>query len=170
MADETTKGTSSIARVFTLQPDRVAAAWRRVRFAEARSSQLPDNLLDDVVEPFIRELGAALSGAKGSPWSRTRGVLRLSHQRGAPGLYEEFAALRRCLNDAVDALGGSSQERLLIDLAVDEAVSSAVSHFHQMMDPSRPAPEICFGGLLVESFERLPQKPAPKEQPALPLH
>lgn len=154
MADITEKAPGSLSRVFVHRPDRVAAAWRRVRFSEARTSRLPDNLLDDVVESFVRELGAMLNGASGSPWSRTRGVLRLSPERGPQGLHEEFAALRRCLADACDVLGGTPEERARIDIALDEAVKSAIDHFRQMADPSLPAPEVRFGGLLVEYFER----------------
>ncbi len=70
---------AGVARVFAGQPERLAAAWRRIRFAEARKEgSAPRNQLDSVVEPFIREVGRSLEGAAGSPWSRTRAVLRLS--------------------------------------------------------------------------------------------
>ena len=71
---------AGVARVFAGQPERLAAAWRRVRFAEARKDGgAPRNQLDSVVEPFIREVGRKLEGKEGSPWSRTRAVLRLMY-------------------------------------------------------------------------------------------
>jgi hypothetical protein len=170
MAETKEQAPGSLSRVFVHRPDRVTAAWRRVRFAEARTSRLPDNLLDDVVESFVHELGAMLTGAPGSPWSRTRGVLRLSPERGTQGLHEEFAALRRCLADACDVLGGTPEERARIDIAVDEAVKSAVNHYKHVADPSLPAPEIPFGGLMVEYFERPSTHKAEGEQePTAPV-
>ncbi|MET0402191.1 MAG: hypothetical protein ABW123_07285, partial [Cystobacter sp.] len=67
---------AAVARVFVGQPERLAAAWRRMRFAEARKDGAPPrNQLDSVVEPFIREVGRGLEGTEGSAWSRTRAVL-----------------------------------------------------------------------------------------------
>ena len=73
---------SAVARVFTVRPDRLAAAWRRVRAASRPSRSLGQNQLDGVVDAFIREIGHQLAGVEGSPWSRCRGVLRLSLARG----------------------------------------------------------------------------------------
>src|SRR5688572_31974013 len=112
---------AGVARVFAGQPERLAAAWRRVRFAEARKDGgAPRNQLDSVVEPFIREVGKKLEGEEGSPWSRTRAVLRLAPGRGVRALHEEFAALRRCLVDAVETLGGGDTERAVVNQALDE--------------------------------------------------
>jgi hypothetical protein len=146
---------AGVARVFAEQPERLAAAWRRVRFAEARKDgQAPRNQLDSVVEPFIREVGRSMEGKDGSPWSRTRAVLRLAPKRGMGALHEEFAALRRCLVDAVEALGGGDEERAVVNRALDEAVDSAVALMERLTHPSAPRPRVPFAGLVVQFFER----------------
>jgi hypothetical protein len=145
---------AGVARVFTQQPHRIAAAWRRMRHVESRGAAPSMSLLDGLVEPFIRELGRSLDGDETSAWSRTRAVLRLSAERGARALHEEFASLRRCLVDAVEVLGGGDSERAAINRAVDEAVDSAVALFDRLMDPLADVPRIPFGGLVVEHFER----------------
>jgi hypothetical protein len=144
---------SSVSRVFRQQPDRVAAAWRRLRFSRHADGSMRTNLLDDVVEPFIQEIGAALDGAEGSPWARTRAVLRLSRLRGARALPEELSALRRCLLDACDALGGNDAERRSIQRAVEEATDSALCHYAHLFEGGA-APVLVFGGLVVEQYER----------------
>lgn len=145
---------AGVARVFTQQPHRIAAAWRRMRHVESRGAAPSMSLLDGLVEGFIRELGRSLDGDETSAWSRTRAVLRLSTERGARALHEEFASLRRCLVDAVEVLGGGDVERAAINRAVDEAADSAVALFDKLMDPLAEAPRIPFGGLVVEHFER----------------
>jgi hypothetical protein len=154
MAERARRVAAGAARVFSQQPDRVAAAWRRVRYAEGRKGEVPHNLLDDVVEPFICEVGKSLAGDPSSAWGRTHAVLRLSRERGVRALYDEFAALRRCLVDALEVLGGSDEERTTINRAVDEAVDSAVAYFQRLADPGADAPRVAFGGLVVEFFER----------------
>ncbi|WP_422723987.1 hypothetical protein [Hyalangium rubrum] len=143
-----------VARVFTQQPDRLAAAWRRVRCMGSSQMHPPPSLLDGLVEPFIRELGLSIGGDETSPWSRTRAVLRLSPERGARALYDEFAVLRRCLVDAVEVLGGGDPERAVVNRALDEAVDSAVALLQRMVDASAEGPRVPFGGLVVECFER----------------
>ena len=145
-----------LARFFRQQPDRIAALWRRTRLAsnEADASQAFLGQLDGLVEPFIREVGRTLDGEESSPWSRTRAVLRLSPERGARALYDEFAALRRCLVDASEVLGGGDWERERINRAVDEAVDSAVALLQRLKDPRADGPRVPFGGLVVEYFER----------------
>lgn len=151
----------SVARVFTQQPDRLAAAWRRVRCMGSNQLHPPPSLLDGLVEPFIREVGQSLAGHESSPWSRTRAVLRLSQERGARALYDEFAVLRRCLVDAVEVLGGGDPERAVVNRALDEAVDSAVALLQRLMDASAEGPRVPFGGLVVECFER-PSEPRPR--------
>jgi hypothetical protein len=151
---ERAKRAAGVARVFTQQPDRLAAAWRRVRSTGSSQIHPPQSLLDGLVEPFIREVGLSLGGNTMSPWSRTRGVLRLSIERGARGLYDEFAVLRRCLVDAVEVLGGGDPERAVVNRCVDEAVDSAVALLQRMKDASAEEPRVPFGGLVVEWFER----------------
>jgi hypothetical protein len=141
--------------VFAEQPERLAAAWRRVRFAEnKKEGRAPRNQLDSVVEPFIREVGRSMEGKEGSPWSRTRAVLRLAPKQGARALHEEFAALRRCLVDAVEALGGGDEERTVVNRALDEAVDSAVALMERLINPTAPRPRVPFAGLVVQFFER----------------
>lgn len=152
---ERAKRSAGVARVFTQQPDRLAAAWRRVRCMGGGAQLSPAHgLLDGLVEPFIREVGQSLGGDESSAWSRTRAVLRLSPDRGARGLYDEFALLRRCLVDAVEVLGGGDSERAVVNRAVDEAVDSAVALLQRLTDASAEGPRVPFGGLVVEWFER----------------
>ena len=158
---------SKMARVFERDPDRVASAWRRLRYAEGPKETVPGNILDDVVESFVRELGASMGGAPGTAWTRTRGVLRLSPERGLRTLLDEFSALRRCLLDAAEALGGSAPERAAIYVAVEEAASSATALYAQMMDPLAALATAPGGIVVVEHFERAatsysrPGAPAP---------
>jgi len=170
MAQKQGQGQGAVARVFSQQPNRVAAAWRRVRFSLASKGAMPENLLDDVVESFVRELGQALAGRPGSPWSRTKGVLRISHKRGAHALYDEFAALRRCLTDAVEVLGGGGMERALVNAAVDEAVDSAVATCRKLENPRASAPDVAFGGLVVEVFDRPLPRATASHSAASPMH
>jgi hypothetical protein len=154
--------------VFIGQPERLAAAWRRVRYAETKQAAgaTTRNQLDGVVESFIREVGRSLEGKEGSPWSRTRAVLRLTPQRGARALHEEFSALRRCLVDAVETLGGGDAERAVVNQALDEAVDSAVALMERLANPLAPRPRVPFAGVVVQLFERLPSarmKPMPDE-------
>ncbi|MFL5344792.1 MAG: hypothetical protein ACJ8AT_08360 [Hyalangium sp.] len=151
---ERAKRTAGVARVFTQQPDRLAAAWRRVRCTGNSQVHPPQSLLDGLVEPFIREVGLSLAGNQTSPWSRTRAVLRLSLERGARGLYDEFAVLRRCLVDAVEVLGGGDAERAVINRCLDEAVDASVALLQRMRDASSEEPRVPFGGLVVEWFDR----------------
>ncbi|HEX8705231.1 MAG TPA: hypothetical protein VF815_40745 [Myxococcaceae bacterium] len=151
---ERSKRSVGVARVFTQQPDRLAAAWRRVRCLGASQVHPPNSLLDGLVESFIREVGHSLAGLESSAWSRTRAVLRLSPERGARGLYDEFAVLRRCLVDAVEVLGGGDPERAVVNRALDEAVDSAVALQQRLVDTAAEGPRVPFGGLVVECFER----------------
>ncbi|XXF75473.1 hypothetical protein P2318_20655 [Myxococcaceae bacterium GXIMD 01537] len=153
-ADRTTELKAGVARVFAQQPHRIAAAWRRMRHVERRGEAPALGLLDGLVEDFVREVGLGFEGNEVDAWSRTRGVLRLSTERGARGIHEEFASLRRCLVDAVEVLGGGDEERARVNRVVDEAVDSAVALYERMVDPAAPAPRQPFGGLVVEHFER----------------
>ncbi|QSQ16116.1 hypothetical protein JY572_08735 [Myxococcus landrumensis] len=147
---------AGLARFFRQQPDRIAALWRRMRLTghETETLQAPMSQLDGLVEPFIRELGLSLEGDETSPWSRTKAVLRLSPERGARALHEEFSALRRCLVDAAEVLGGGDWEKERINRAVDEAVDSAVALLQRLRDSRLEGPRVPFGGLVVEYFER----------------
>ncbi|HVE85764.1 MAG TPA: hypothetical protein VND93_23075 [Myxococcales bacterium] len=156
----------SVARVFAQQPDRVAAAWRRLRYAALPEGQQRNNLLDDVVEPFIKQVAFALEGMPGAPWARTQAVLRLSRVRGPGALWDELMALQRCLLDACEALGGTDRERLHIHAAVREALESANDHYRELFEGGDP-PRVPFGGLVVEQYEQLPKITAAAATPAL---
>lgn len=162
------------ARVLLQQPQRLAAAWRRVRHVELRREGQPSGaapLLDGLVEPFLREIGASLVGAPGSAWERTPGVLRLSQARGARALYVEFAALRRCLEDTLDALQASDAERRTVSRALDEAVDSAVALLERLASPGAEGPRVPFGGLVLEVFERTPRRaPRTRDEGRRALH
>jgi hypothetical protein len=151
---ERAKRAAGVARIFTQQPERLAAAWRRVRGMGNPKASAAHSLLDGLVESFIREVGMNLAGAETSAWSRTRAVLRLSSERGARALYEEFALLRRCMVDAVEVLGGGDSERAVVNRSVDEAVDSAVALLQRLKDVSAEGPRVPFGGLVVEWIER----------------
>ena len=168
MAEHARRG-SGVARVFAGQPERLAAAWRRVRFAEMSKGGGPVlNQLDGVVEPFIREVGKKLEGKEGSPWSRTRAVLRLAPRQGVRALHEEFTVLRRCLVDAVEALGGGDVERAMVNQALDEALDSAVALMERLGNPLAPRPRVPFAGLVVQLFEKAPV--AAQERPPVTVH
>lgn len=162
----------SAARVFTQQPDRVAAAWRRVRLAQAANHGGPvHNLLDDAVEPFIQELGRTLEGASGSAWGRTRGVLRISPERGLRALQDEFVSLLRCLTDALEVLGAGPLQQERVRASIQEAMHSALAHAQQLAEPLAAAPRVPFGGLVVELFERQPPaRTAQAPSPARDVH
>ncbi|MCP3105000.1 hypothetical protein LZ198_39655 [Myxococcus sp. K15C18031901] len=147
---------TGLARFFRQQPDRIAALWRRMRLTvhDADPAQMMLSQLDGLVEAFIREIGVTLEGDDTSPWSRTKAVLRLSPERGARALHEEFAALRRCLVDASEVLGGGEWEKERINRSVDEAVDSAVALLQKLRDSRVEGPRVPFGGLVVEYFER----------------
>ena len=168
---ERAKKSAGVARVFTQQPDRLAAAWRRVRCTGSSQIHPTQSLLDGLVEPFIREVGLSLAGELTSPWARTRAVLRLSIERGAKGIYEEFAVLRRCMVDAVEVLGGGDPERAVVNRCLDEAVDSAVALLQRLKDAGVEEPRVPFGGLVVEWFERpsevRAQQPATEQRAAL---
>lgn len=153
MAGAGTVARGTAGRMFSEQPERLAAAWRRERFAETGKRAVPDNLLDGCVEDFVRQIGNSLRGMTGSAWARTRGVLRLSLMRGDRGIYEEFGALRRCLIDAVLVADATPAEQKQISVAIEEAVDSALTQLRRLENPSYPAPEVTFGGLVVEVVE-----------------
>jgi hypothetical protein len=147
------KSNGVAGRVFVDQTERVAAAWRRSRHGLGSTTGETLSLLDSVVESFIREIGRTLQGDATPAWSRTRGTLRVSSSRGAPPLLEELTALRRCLLDALDVLGGSTDERVTVRSAINEAISSVSASCNQFADPEAPPPTIPFGGIVVEYFE-----------------
>jgi hypothetical protein len=165
-------GPSKVGRVFERDPERIASAWRRLRYAEGAQGTVPEGVFDDIVESFVRELGAVLCGAQGTAWTRTRGVLRLSPERGLRTFDEELSALRRCLLDAVDALGGAPTDRVVIGAAIEEAMSSATALYLQMVDPLAARAAAPASIIVVEHFERAatshrhPVAPAPRASAA----
>lgn len=156
------KGTA-VARVFLLRSNRIASAWRQLRNSRRPHGAGPDNLLDDVIESFIIEVGHALEGELGSPWARTRGVLRLAPARGVRMLHDEFAALRRCMTDALEALESPERDRRIVDGAVDEALDCSVALCIGMTELVAEPPITPFGGLVVEVYEH-PSSEQPRPQ------
>ena len=129
---------ASAARVFQRRPDRLArrpgggCAWR------SRTGRL--QRISRWMTWWNRLFGSgiALGGAEGSPWARTRGVLRLSPQRGIRSLYDEFATLRRCLGDAIEVLQGTGPERAKVSASIDEALDLRSRATSRWRIPSRP--------------------------------
>jgi hypothetical protein len=145
---------SRLGRIFQLRADRLAAAWRRLHAADNDGHPSDPRLLDGLIEPFIAALGRSLCQPGQPPWSATSGVLRLSAARGTAALYAEFAALRRCLGDAVSAVGASIAERAQVSRELDEALACAIHLARRLEDPGLPPPLPPFGGVVVEVFER----------------
>lgn len=135
--------------LLTERPERVAAAWRRT-LRDGGDHQL---MLEGTIEPFLRELADHMRGVPGSPWSRTRGVLRLSARSGQQALDAEFASLERCLLDALSVLGGSGRGRARMRVALREAHASATAYLERLRNPRAPVPRIPFGGLVIERIE-----------------
>lgn len=161
----------SLGRLLVSRPERIAEGWRKVRWAQTWRSPVWVNQLDGLVEPLVQELGRALLGTLGSPWSRCGGVLRLSAQRGATALKQEFAALRQCLMGAAEALHGGAAERAAITSALEEAQESALALLARLDDPLAEMPPTAFGGLVVELFERqVPPRGSAAEEHRAALH
>lgn len=145
------------------RPERVVTAWRQTlsNFAEQ------PHMLEGTIEPFLRELSHHLRGEPGSPWSRTRGVLRLSARGGQQALDAEFASLERCLVTTLGVLGGRAGTRARLREALTEAHASASAYLARLYDPLAPPPRVPFGGLVIERIESTPS--ARGESPRL-LH
>lgn len=161
-------GASAVERVFTGQADRLGNAWRQAMRALHHRPQPALLLLDGVVEPLVAELGRTLGGAEGHPWTRCRGLLRLSSQRGTQGLHDEFTTLRRCLAEAIEVLGGTSIERAWVTAALEDAAEAAAALHHRLERRTAAAPRVMFGGLVVELFETRPRSVVPVRLPLDP--
>ncbi|HLT28736.1 MAG TPA: hypothetical protein VK013_01745 [Myxococcaceae bacterium] len=145
------------------RPERVAAAWRRTLSGFAEHP----HMLEGAIEPFLRELAGHLRGEPGSPWSRTRGVLRLSARGGQPALDAEFASLERCLLTTISVLGSPGGARARLREALVEAHTSASAYLARLFDPLAPPPRVPFGGLVIERIESAPR---PAEETSRLLH
>ena len=97
-----------------------------------------------------------LSGKPGSAWAFTTGVLKLTPELGVAPLAREFHALDRCLSDVLEVLRASVNERLLCEQAFFEAQASAHAYLQRLLDANAKPPQILFGGVVVERFERTP--------------
>ena len=145
------------------RPERVAAAWRRTLSGFAEQP----HMLEGAIEPFLRELSGHLRGEPGSPWSRTRGVLRLSARSGQQALDAEFGSLERCLVTTLRVLGSSGGTRARLREAIAEAHASASAYLARLFDPLAPPPRVPFGGLVIERIESAPRI---REEPPRLLH
>jgi hypothetical protein len=157
------------ARMFAERPEKIATYWRQLMDTLPPKPR-PLYLLDAVVEPFTREVGRALLGEPGSPWSRTNGVLRLSTTRGTRALHEEFSALGRCFADALEALGAPLEERRKVAHHLHEAQDAAVALAVGLWNASAPRPRVPFGGVTIEVYEPEKRGASPDPQPSSPLH
>lgn len=166
MAQAPVAGRGTAAQLFIERPERLAAAWRRERFAALGKQQAPDTLLDSCVENFVRQLGFSLRGAPGAAWSRTRGVLRLSVVRGSLALHEEFMALRQCLLDALMVMEATPGEHEEVTAEIDRALQSALVSLRRLENPALPLPRVPFGGLVVELIDPQPRPHAAAHAPA----
>ncbi|MGQ0508227.1 MAG: hypothetical protein ACT4TC_23255 [Myxococcaceae bacterium] len=119
-----------------------------------QTGAIASNLLDNVIDFFIREIGNQLEGAPGMAWARTSGVLKVSPERGEESLATEFDDLLHCLEDVVDGVSGSPEERVLVHRCIDEASASAASLHQHVIEGSIESPlAIPFGGVVIEFFE-----------------
>ncbi len=157
----------STERFLDQQAARLAATWRRIRRTQTGEGPPAVQMLDGVVEPFLRQLAASLRGADGSAWARTRGILRLSPARGVEHLNLEFDALGVCLSGTLSTLGAPPPVRSLVLEQLREARASAKVLLKRLRDPAAPGPQVPFGGLVVECFEAARPVPAMR---AMPLH
>jgi hypothetical protein len=140
---------SPSAQFLMQHPEQIADAWRRMRYAEDADRVL-ESALEGALLSFLQEIGAQLAGATGSAWSRTTGVLRLCRREGISLIRNELATLRRVLGSALEAGHASVEERLAVNTAIDEALSSAVLAHEYLLHPERPAQDLRFGGVVVE--------------------
>jgi hypothetical protein len=134
----------------------LTAKWRKLYFEGDRlMTVLPQ--LDGVMELFIMELGRSLQTLSDMPvsaWSRTSGVLKLSHSRGAEGLRREFDLLRAVLEQATEQVQANraQQRRLLVML--DAAQAQALALMGQRMNSEEffgaTNAVVRFSGLVVE--------------------
>lgn len=160
------KTAGAAARVFIEQPERLAAAWRSERFDEQGGRDVPNNLLDGVVEDLIRQIGRALAEEPGHPWSRVRGVLRVSTVRGPEALADEFDTLRRCLYDALAVIKAAPVAFATVTAVIHDACASATALARRVEDPSAPPAKVPFGGLVVELIEAAPRPHVAVSAPA----
>ena len=158
------------AKLFIEQPERLAAAWRRVRYTAMGHRGFPDNLLDGCIDDFVRQIGHSLRGLNGEAWSRTRGVLRLSLGRGRRALQDEFSALRQCLIDALMVVDAETSEHAIVERSVQEALESCIAMSRRLVNPELPLPRVAFGGLVVELIECQPRPRLVEHQTAATVH
>jgi hypothetical protein len=139
--------------LFAREPERLAAAWRRERAATEGGDRSPNNLLEGVIESFVRQIGLGLSGIDGSPWGRTMGVLRVSAHCSSEKICDEFGALSRCLLDALGAMAAPSHESARVIRYIVEAAESMVTLHRRHFDHLGPEPAVPFPGLVVERMK-----------------
>ena len=150
------------AQLLLQRPERVAEAWQSARCVE-EGGEPQERILEGVIVSFLREIGAQLAGARGSPWERTTGVLKLCAKEGTAPIYSELGTLRYVIDSALDVLKASLGERMIADGAIDEALASAVLAHQQLRHPERPAQDLHFGGVVVERFRPFAWRRAQEE-------
>jgi len=112
-------------------------------------------LIDAVAEPLLFEVGRGLSsdgGEASAPWTRCRGVLRVSPARGLLALDQEF----RLLAGVAEAFARDRDAPPLLREHVAAALRAsrrlACAELLARMG-TRAAPRIRFGGVIVELYE-----------------
>ncbi len=134
----------------------LTAQWRQLYFEGDLSMSVPPQL-DSVMELFIVELGRSLRMLTDMPtsaWSRTGGVFRLSHSRGAAGLRREFALLRAILEQAAARAKTSLIQQRRLRVMLDVAQAQALVLMGQRLNPEEfhgaTGSIAQFSGLVVE--------------------
>jgi hypothetical protein len=135
----------------------LASQWRRRHYRSDPQQLRQMSMLDLMVESLIFEVGRSVDSADiedhpDAAWERTRGVLRLSIERGVAGLDNEFDLLVEVLEGAADVWRAPSLSRWAMHLALEAARTHAHTEMRHMVDPRVVLPTR-FGGLVVEIFE-----------------
>ncbi len=133
----------------------LAAEWRKRYYANDTSLTTLAQL-DGVVELLIVEVARSVEAPTDLPataWGRTSGVLRLSRERGAPGLHLEFCLLRGVLEGAANVGNAPHEQRKRLRTLIDAAEAQALALLARTQDSTggRAYPSVHFQGVVVET-------------------
>jgi hypothetical protein len=134
----------------------LAGVWRRLHcHGDARRAQEVAQL-EGVIEPLIFELGRQLAAPvedDAAPWARCRGLLRLRVGADRGPLLQEFALLTEVALGYADRAGATESAKAELRRLLQMSAQLACSELAHRVDPRQPAPEVPFGGVVVEIFE-----------------
>jgi hypothetical protein len=135
--------------------EHLAGEWRKRYYANDTSLTTVAQL-DGVVELLIVEIGRSLEMPTDLPataWGRTGGVLRLSQERGAPGLHLEFCLLRAVLEGAANIGNPPHEQRKRLRTLIDAAEAQALALLARTQDSNagKAYPSVHFQGVVVET-------------------